>query len=72
VRELVLALQAVCGGASWRLAEQQAPAAALGELRQVADRVDVAQWVRERGDPDASQYVVGIDVAEFIAVASRW
>jgi hypothetical protein len=54
-----------------RLAEQQAPTAALGELHQVADRVDVAQWVRQRGDPDASQHLVGIDVAEFIAVASR-
>jgi hypothetical protein len=54
-----------------RLAEQQAPAAAFGELCQVADRVDLAQWVRQRGDPDASQHLVGIDVAEFITVTCR-
>jgi hypothetical protein len=33
------------------VAEQQAPAAALGELRQVADRFDVAQWVCPYNQP---------------------
>jgi hypothetical protein len=54
-----------------RLAEQQAPAAALGELRQVADRVDVAQRVRRRDDLGAGQHLVGVDVAEFVSVAGR-
>jgi hypothetical protein len=37
----------------------------------VADRVDVAQRIRRRGDLNAGQYVVGVDLAEFVAIAGR-